>query len=66
MAQKVIKRCLQCGTEYVSLSAKAWCCGDANCYKRWHSKRQKLHLTIQEYKTICLQKQKELENENAA
>lgn len=59
MAHKVIKRCLQCNEEYSSLSAKSWCCGNANCYKRWHKERQKLHLTFKEYKDICILKQRE-------
>lgn len=66
MAQKVLRRCLQCDKEYSSLSAKAWCCGDANCYKRWHSARQKQHLSIKEYKDICIQKQKEENHEASA
>ena len=65
MAQKVLRRCLQCNTEYYSLSAKAWCCGDPNCYKRWHKARQKLHLSTKEYKDICIQKQKDKNNEDS-
>jgi len=63
MALVVVRKCLCCGTEYNSKSAKAFLCGNRMCYVRFHKARQSLGLDIKQYKQ---QRIKELENESAA
>lgn len=60
MAIIVIRKCLCCGNDYESKSAKAFLCGKRMCYVNFHKKRQALRLDIKEYKQ---QRKLELEDE---
>lgn len=60
MAITVIRKCLCCGTEYNSKSAKAFLCGKRMCYVHFHRERQALGLSIADYK---LKRKEQLKNE---
>lgn len=62
MAITVIRKCLCCGTEYNSKSAKAFLCGKRMCYVNFHKQRQALGLSIAGYKQQC---KEQLKNEEA-